>query len=79
MYPIELIGGALDDLLVMEELFEDGDALTKVNGTITSRIGNFFSTLFFEQFLVPLYLRPANETPPWNEGPVPVTPNELLA
>jgi hypothetical protein len=63
-YPITLSANIFEDVLVLEQLWADGDAITKINGTITSRLGAFVSTLYFEEYGVPLFLRPANETPP---------------
>jgi hypothetical protein len=47
-------------------LLEDwyGVAITKVNGSMAVMIGEFVTEVDFEELDVPLYLQPANHTPP---------------
>jgi hypothetical protein len=41
----------------------EGDAATKVNGSLTVDIGGFIASLYFEQLSVPLYLRDLADMP----------------
>jgi hypothetical protein len=67
VYPIKLLAADNlgDEIIILYDVGVFGDIVTKMNGTVTVRVGDFTIALFFEQYALPLFVDLPANTPPF--------------